>query len=316
MSEKCRALSRSLGDLDLRLLRVFRVVVECGGFTSAEAALGTGKSTISKHIADLEQRLRLRLCRRGRSGFALTEEGLLVFRATLRLFASIEDFKLQVNDVHSGLIGTLSLGFVDTILTDAGSPLLAAITSFREKAPDVHLRLSVGATTEIERGVLDATLHAGIVVERSSLPGLTYKILYTEKSLLYCSVKHPLFPKPDEQISPADLAKCSFVQRSYSEDEYTTALKATFRPSATADHSEAIAMLVLSGHFIGFLPEHYASLWVARGEMRPLAQLRAHYYTRLATVTRTGASRSTALDRFLSEVAVARRYSFRGERER
>ena len=46
-----------VSDLDLRLLRVFRAVVECGGFAAAELELGIGRSTISRHIKDLEARL-------------------------------------------------------------------------------------------------------------------------------------------------------------------------------------------------------------------------------------------------------------------
>ena len=71
-----------VSDFELRLLRVFKVVVESGGFSAAESALGITKSAISQHMSDLEKRLGLRLCQRGRSGFALTDEGAEVLLAT------------------------------------------------------------------------------------------------------------------------------------------------------------------------------------------------------------------------------------------
>ncbi|WP_243747190.1 LysR family transcriptional regulator [Yersinia pestis] len=61
--------------MDLRLLRVFKAVVDCGGMSAAELELNISLSTISKHIKDLEQRLGLTLCQRGREGFAVTERG-------------------------------------------------------------------------------------------------------------------------------------------------------------------------------------------------------------------------------------------------
>ena len=64
-----------LSDADLRLLRVFKAVVDCGGMASAELELNLAMSTISRHVKDLETRLGLVLCRRGRAGFALTPEG-------------------------------------------------------------------------------------------------------------------------------------------------------------------------------------------------------------------------------------------------
>ena len=57
-----------VSDFDVRLLKLFRSVVECGGFAAAEGALGIGRSAISQQMADLEQRLGLRLCQRGRAG--------------------------------------------------------------------------------------------------------------------------------------------------------------------------------------------------------------------------------------------------------
>jgi len=64
-----------VSDFDIRLLRIFRSVVECGGFSAAETVLGIGRSAISQQMSDLEQRVGLRLCQRGRAGFSLTEEG-------------------------------------------------------------------------------------------------------------------------------------------------------------------------------------------------------------------------------------------------
>ena len=70
-----RAALGQISDMDLRLLRVFRTVADCGGMAAAELELNIGTSTVSRHIKDLETRLGLVLCRRGRAGFALTPEG-------------------------------------------------------------------------------------------------------------------------------------------------------------------------------------------------------------------------------------------------
>ena len=48
-----------VSDFDIRLLRIFRSVVECGGFSAAETVLGIGRSAISQQMSDLEQRLGL-----------------------------------------------------------------------------------------------------------------------------------------------------------------------------------------------------------------------------------------------------------------
>ena len=56
-------------------------VAQCGGFAAAQVALNVGQSTISRQIGDLEERLGMRLCQRGRAGFRLTDKGWVVDEA-------------------------------------------------------------------------------------------------------------------------------------------------------------------------------------------------------------------------------------------
>ena len=78
----------ALSDVDLRLLRVFAEIVRCNGFSAAQASLGMTQATISAHMRHLEDRLGVRLCERGRSGFYLTNEGKQIHSAVLDLFGS------------------------------------------------------------------------------------------------------------------------------------------------------------------------------------------------------------------------------------
>src|SRR5262250_2913039 len=100
MQPKARALLGRLGDTDLRLLRVFKSVADCGGMAAAELELDVGISTISRQVRDLETRLGLTLCCRGRSGFALTAEGQRIYEETARLLAAADSFCSGVDDIH------------------------------------------------------------------------------------------------------------------------------------------------------------------------------------------------------------------------
>ena len=61
-------------------------------------------------------------------------------------------------------------------------------------------------------------------------------------------------------------------------------------------------MLVLSGHFIGHLPTHYAQAWVERGEMRALAEADYAFEIPMTAVTRRKRHRSLALETFLASL--------------
>ena len=51
----------ALSGLDFKLLKVFKAVVEAGGFSAAQNELNVGLAAISKQISDLEIRIGMRL---------------------------------------------------------------------------------------------------------------------------------------------------------------------------------------------------------------------------------------------------------------
>ncbi|NNL99173.1 MAG: LysR family transcriptional regulator, partial [Gammaproteobacteria bacterium] len=122
-----QALLGQVADVDIRLLRVFRAVAESGGLAAAESELNIGRSTISRHLNDLEARLGVTLCSRGRAGFALTGEGDVIYRAALRLLANIETFRSEVNEVRQQIAGHLTLAFFDKTATNPAAQIGAAI---------------------------------------------------------------------------------------------------------------------------------------------------------------------------------------------
>ena len=44
-----------ISDFEIKLLRVFKAVVDCGGFSAAETTLNISRPTISTHIANLAE---------------------------------------------------------------------------------------------------------------------------------------------------------------------------------------------------------------------------------------------------------------------
>ena len=105
-----------MSDYEIRLIRIFKTVVECGGFTAAETTLGISRSAISQHMNDLEGRLGFSLCQRGRGGFSLTEEGKEIYQTGLTLLTALETFKSDVNALHHTIKGELNIGITVDIL--------------------------------------------------------------------------------------------------------------------------------------------------------------------------------------------------------
>ena len=257
-----------LGDMDLRLLRVFKTVVDCGGMAAAELELNIGTSTISRHVKDLETRLGLTLCRRGRAGFSLTAEGERIYAETLRLLASTDAFRSSVDEIHRRMGGQLNVAVFDKTASNPQAHIGEAIALFCERAPEVALNLHVAPINAIERGVIDGQFQVGVIPGHRSSDSLIYDALFDETMLLYCGSHHALFEAPNEGKGWGDLATHQFAGLGYHSPNMEISQQMRLPRKATAFDQEAIATLILSGKFLGFLPDHYAADFVRSGSMR------------------------------------------------
>lgn len=289
-----------VSDVDLRLLRIFQTVVNCGGFSAAEIDLGIGRSTISTHIGELEARLGTRLCQRGRGGFALTARGKKIYEASLGLMKSLDDFRNEVNADQDTMTGEINIGVVDNIIWDKELRLRSVFRDFSEVAANIDLTLYVLSPDEIERRLLDERLHVGIAPVMHEIAGLAYTYLFDEVNYLYCGKGHPLFQRPDSEITTADLIKSQYVKKGYAVNSNLQQANSAMGKRVVGFHVEAFALLILSGCYIGFLPEHYASVWEGTGEMRRLLPKRYEAMVSFASMTARNRPRTKAIDAFLA----------------
>ena len=299
MQVKHRAVLGQLSDMDLRLLQIFKTVVDCGGMSAAELELNIGTSTISRHVKDLETRLALVLCRRGRAGFALTAEGQRVYDETLRLLAAVDGFRTGVDEIHDRMAGALHVALFDKTASNPAARIDQAIARFAEQAPDVELQLHVGRIQDIERGVIDGSFAVGVIPEHRASASLRYHRLFDETMNLYCGSAHPLFGAEHRSMDWATLRqRDDFAGLGYHSPNMRLAHGQRLPRRATGFEQEAIATLVLSGRFLGFLPDHYAEPFVQRGRLQAVAPQRLHYSCDFVSVLRHAPQPSRAAQAF------------------
>jgi len=275
------------------LLRVFVTVAEAGGFSRAQLALNVSQSTISTQMADLEARLGMRLCRRGRAGFALTEDGQAVFTAAKELFLDCEGFSNKINTLRGDVTGDLRVAMADALLGNPDFPIDTIIADLRDRMPSVMLHFTVMDPLEIERLILEQKLHAGIHTFPNHAPGLRYVKLFAEEQTLYCSNQHPLFDLT--QMPPLEeLEQYDYASRTY----YGGTLRpGNFQPKntrASSSSMEGILSLVLSGKFLGHLPLQPAKPWLEQGKLRPVMPGDQSYSADFECVFHVGARISRA----------------------
>lgn len=251
-----------VSDVDIRLLRIFVAVAEAGGYTAAQPVLDIGTSTISLHMTELETRIGFVLCDRGRRGFSLTDRGHLVYQEAKRLLNQLEDFSASVGSLKKRLTGQLRIGAVDAFVTNAHSPLVGAIKGFNALENAVHIQVFIDERISLEKRVLDGDLHLAISPFVRKISGLQFQPLLVEQHSLYCGRDHCMFGVQDTDRET--LKALPFVSRSH-QAESDIQRFAGMQVRATVNNMECMLSLLLSGYYIGLLPDHFAQEWCEKG---------------------------------------------------
>ncbi len=291
----------ALDRVDINQLRFYCTVVECGGFAVAQARLNVSAAAISMKMSSLEKRLGMRLCHRGRRGFRLTAQGERVYAAARELFRAHESFLTKIGGMHEDLVGDIVIGVIDTTATHPRMRLARVIDRFRRRSRNVHLTLTIGEPSQIERDLLDGAVHVGIAPFYHHVPSLRYEPLFDERHELHCGSSHPLFLRAPGGIDPAELHGQDYVVRGYI-PRTTELSENTVHWAAKVFDMEAMLHLVLSGRFIGYMPMHFAERWVMRGELRAIRPDIFAHVSEFEFATRVEPAEPRLIDAFLEDL--------------
>lgn len=289
---------------DIKLLRVFMKVVECGGFAGAQAELNISAPTLSTQMATLESRLGMRLCDRGRIGFRLTDKGRRVYAAAQRLETALNEYRADVGALRGRLVGDLHLGIVDSTVTNPRMRVSEALAAFCRRDHAVHVTVHVAEPAVIEKRLLDGSLHVGVSAFYHHAPGLVYRPLFDEAHSLYCGRGSPLFDRAPSALSEDEVRQQPYVARGYLINR-TAGPTMGMNAAATAFDMEATLTLLRSGAFIGHLPDHYADPWVERGELRPVMPEAFRFMSEFEFAVRRGAGDARVVDAFIEDLCAA-----------
>lgn len=307
MQSKPRPLGRRpLTTSDSHSLGIFRTIVECGGISTAAIKLNLDVSTISRQLKDLEIRLGMRLCDRGRSGFALTSEGEAVYRLTCDLLRTIEDFEDRIDEVRNSVVGQLRLGAVNHVLTNPETSLERVIRRVHRNAPELDVSYEVMPSREICRALIDGRIHIGITAHDREHPELERFTIYVEKHRLYCGRGHSLYENDKSSWKAEELKGIKYVAREHRANTDVVAENFGLKRGAVANDIEAITVLVKSGIYLGYLPTHHVMALPDANKLQPLNIDGADCDIPLYLYYRGEAKRLNSVSMFLRELESSR----------
>src|SRR5262245_42530996 len=149
--------------MDLNEIMVFTRVVQTGSFTAAAKALGMPKSTVSRKVSDLEERLDTRLLQRTTRKLSLTDAGRTYFDYGARILGEVEDAERAIGDLQATPRGLLR------VTAGINSSYLAPIVAdFLGRYPEVRLDLlCTGRAVDLVEERFDVAIRAGALPDSS-----------------------------------------------------------------------------------------------------------------------------------------------------
>ncbi len=242
--------------ISFRQLEVFRAVADTKSFTRASHTLFISQSTVSQHIRELEDFLKVQLFSRDRRNVAMTPAGEGLLEYGRNIFQMLEEAETAVRTVRDPYCGKLSFGCASTTLL---YHLPEILMNYAAKYPNVELNITGGTIQDVATSMLSGALDLALVVLPLSSPALEKIVLFDESFVGVTSAAHPLAKGPHPRIS--DLAAERFILHRQGQntrklvDRYLFKQRITPRVAIELAETEAIKAMVARGLGVSILPQ-------------------------------------------------------------
>jgi DNA-binding transcriptional LysR family regulator len=144
---------------------VFMAVAENLSFSGAAKQIHISQPAVSKHIAEMEQKIGVSLFERKSNRVYLTEAGMIVYNYLKDIRKIYEELSFEIGKLNDSLKGKLRIGASSTISQYLIPSLLSA---FYKRYPDIQLYLYNGNSFQMQEKLLCGDVDL-VLVENESV---------------------------------------------------------------------------------------------------------------------------------------------------
>ncbi len=191
-----------------RRLQVFHTVARLLSFTKAADELHMTQPAVTFQVRQLEEQFNTRLFDRTHNRISLTDAGHRVFESAGKIFQLYAEMDNSVRELTGDISGVLILG-ASTTIAEYMLPVL--LGDFKEKFPDVVIRLKVANTDGIVSQVENNMIDLGVVEAPVSNKNLVVEKCREDELVLIVPPNHKL--ANNKVVSLAEITKYPFICR-------------------------------------------------------------------------------------------------------
>lgn len=249
----------------LAAMEAFVQVVDAGSFSAAARRINIGQPAVSKSIAQLEERLGVKLLIRTTRGLAPTQAGLDFYEHARRAIEEADEADLAARGAGTGLAGKLR---VCAAVTFARLHIVPHLPVFMERHPDIELELVLD---DRNIDLVQESIDVGFRMGRLSDSGLTARRIATARTRVFGSAAY--FEQRGTPQVPGDLAAHDTVVYVRQGSVWTfrkdgTELPVTVKGRLRMTAAEGLRAAVLAGAGIVTASEWMFAPELASGEIQ------------------------------------------------
>jgi len=194
--------------MDLRQLRYFAQIVECGSVAKASRQLFIAQPALSQQLKKLEEEVGKPLLQRSSKGVTPTDNGLALYHHAKFMLRQL-DQALSIAREESGVVrGMVSVGLAATTVPALGLPLVRRV---RQRYPSVRLNVVEGMSGHLGQMIRLGQLDLAILFANDVASDLTAEALLEEELFVLLPAESPLVPKRRTSITIEEAARLPLI---------------------------------------------------------------------------------------------------------
>jgi DNA-binding transcriptional LysR family regulator len=252
--------------LDLNEFQTFSVVADTKSFSRAAEKLGISKALASKHVADLERSLGVKLLHRTTRKIGLTPAGTVFYERCRQLVAHAEDARHEIEQFRSAPGGQIR---VSSAMSFGRRHLVPAISRFLEQYPNVSIELDLSQQfPDLISGGADVVIRQA---DEPVLLSLVARQLAPVRWVACASpdylARHPAPALPQDMATHNCLLYFANTKGEWTfsgdDGEHTVRVQGNFK----ANSADGVLHAALGGLGVAVVPSFAAADFLRRGEL-------------------------------------------------
>jgi LysR family transcriptional regulator, nitrogen assimilation regulatory protein len=167
--------------MQFRQLRYFVKIVEAGSFSRASAAIHVAQPALSQQIAELEDRLGMKLLNRSARGVTPTAAGEVLFREASSILHQLDLLPTVARSQSGEPEGTVGVGIAASLAAVLIGSLIAHV---KIALPKVKLKVSDGDSESLRNRVDASALDLAVIYEDELVSNIAREPLFKQRLCL------------------------------------------------------------------------------------------------------------------------------------